>query len=554
MIGRAEILKSLDTEDLAIAELRAQIVTGRTARLFLLIRQNKDTMTTLQLRALVSQYIGERLDEWEEAVYAREAQAELVQGNCPDGGSEWQDHLAAFSQSTVEDCVEALRSNDLKGIAPLVDEFIGRYQLGITADSPKGQMLARELLKAEGTIAKEIKQRVQGEYGNDVWGTMPVESRPSGALGAALAAVEAIASSLPSAPTPEPATGMLLSEAMKAYQAHYAHMAPGTIKAKRAVFSRFLEIVGDKPVQSIGKKDVIAYRDTLAKVPAQATQRYPGLSIRDVIEKTKDQAHIQRISKRTVNQDLIHINALFTYLIDEGQVPDAHTPVRRVAFRGTVSESYPPFSDDDIRRIFGSETFRLQQQDPQYIARYWLLLILLYTGARREEIADLSLTDIKHETEDGAGPYDFFDLTFDAARGRRLKTKGSKRRVPIHTHLIELGFLRYVEARRSSGHSLLFSGSLKAGPGTVGDSVGKWFFRLLVALDIKKDTKKCVHSLRDTLVNKMTEVGVGDDINRKMVGHVGLDVHGKKYVQPKLKVLRESLEKVDFRPLLKELV
>jgi hypothetical protein len=82
----------------------------------------------------------------------------------------------------------------------------------------------------------------------------------------------------------------------------------------------------------------------------------------------------------------------------------------------------------------------------------------------------------------------------------------------------------------------------------------KWFFRLLVALDIKKDTKKCVHSLRDTTINKMIEVGVSDDINRKLVGHIGVDIHGKKYVQPKLKVLRENLEKVDFRPLLKGLL
>jgi hypothetical protein len=52
----------------------------------------------------------------------------------------------------------------------------------------------------------------------------------------------------------------------------------------------------------------------------------------------------------------------------------------------------------------------------------------------------------------------------------------------------------------------------------------------------------------------MIEVGVSDDINRKLVGHIGVDIHGKKYVQPKLKVLRENLEKVDFRPLLKGLL
>jgi hypothetical protein len=303
LVGRSEILKSLDTEDPRVGELRAQMVTGRTAQLFLLIRQHKDTMNTAQLRALVSQYIGERLDEWEDATYSTAGMEALK-----DGG-EWQDSLSLFSQGTVEDCVEPLRSNDVAAIAPIVDEFAQRYKLDVAKGSPQYRTLARELLKAESTIAKEIKQRVQGEYGSDQWGIGGPRHEGGAGAAAAVAALSALASSLPPAsmPQPEPAAaaGMLLSEAMKAYQAHYAHMAPGTIVAKTAVFSRFLEVVGDKPVQSIGKKDAIAYRDTLALLPVQATQRYPGLSIREVIDKTKDQAHLQRISKRTINQDLI---------------------------------------------------------------------------------------------------------------------------------------------------------------------------------------------------------------------------------------------------------
>ncbi len=58
-------------------------------------------MTAAQLRALVSQYIGERVDEWEEATYSFRGM-EAVK----DGG-EWQDCLSGFPQSTADDCVEA---------------------------------------------------------------------------------------------------------------------------------------------------------------------------------------------------------------------------------------------------------------------------------------------------------------------------------------------------------------------------------------------------------------------------------------------------------------
>lgn len=79
-------------------------------------------------------------------------------------------------------------------------------------------------------------------------------------------------------------------------------------------------------------------------------------------------------------------------------------------------------------------------------------MILLFTGARREEIANLALADIRQEEG-----IHYFDIAPDGQRGRRLKNKSSKRRVPIHSELIILGFLDYVEARRNQGETMLFS-------------------------------------------------------------------------------------------------
>jgi len=40
--------------------------------------------------------------------------------------------------------------------------------------------------------------------------------------------------------------------------------------------------------------------------------------------------------------------------------------------------------------------------------------------------------------------------------GRRLKNRGSERRVPLHPELVRAGFLDYVTARRRNGDGLLF--------------------------------------------------------------------------------------------------
>lgn len=65
LIGRSEILKSLDTDNFSIGKLRAGLVKDRAARLFLFTQQRGHTMTKAEIRALVARYyIEERLDEW----------------------------------------------------------------------------------------------------------------------------------------------------------------------------------------------------------------------------------------------------------------------------------------------------------------------------------------------------------------------------------------------------------------------------------------------------------------------------------------------------------
>lgn len=44
----------------------------------------------------------------------------------------------------------------------------------------------------------------------------------------------------------------------------------------------------------------------------------------------------------------------------------------------------------------------------------------------------------------------------DEKLGQSLKNEGSRRRVPIHSSLIKLGFLDYVQQMKQDGHTRLF--------------------------------------------------------------------------------------------------
>lgn len=171
-------------------------------------------------------------------------------------------------------------------------------------------------------------------------------------------------------------------------------------------------------------------------------------------------------------------------------------------------------------------------------------MILHFTGARREEIANLALADIRQEEG-----IHYFDIAPDGQRGRRLKNKSSKRRVPIHSELIILGFLDYVEARRNQGETMLFSKVTEGrGRTTVADLVSKWFHRLLKSL--KVSGSKSLHGLRPTVTTKLYEAGVDGETRRELLGHGRKDVHEAVYLRPPLKTLKTALEKMEFKGLM----
>ena len=90
---------------------------------------------------------------------------------------DWQDALAGFSESTVEDCAKALRMNDLSIVsAGLAASFIDKYKLHeqVKEGSSLHRFLCRELLKAEQAIAGRIKERVNGQYADSYQSALAV--------------------------------------------------------------------------------------------------------------------------------------------------------------------------------------------------------------------------------------------------------------------------------------------------------------------------------------------------------------------------------------------
>jgi len=153
----------------------------------------------------------------------------------------------------------------------------------------------------------------------------------------------------------------------------------------------------------------------------------------------------------------------------------------------------------------------------------WGSLIGLYTGARLNEICQIELSDIKED----AGIW-YFDIN-DEGDKKHLKNSASRRWVPIHDRLLELGLLGYADALRARGETRLFPEFSLSEKEGYGRALGRWFNdRFLVQLGIK--SKGLVfHSFRHGMITKLLQAGVEENLAKAIVGHTRQGVTQKHY-------------------------
>ena len=170
----------------------------------------------------------------------------------------------------------------------------------------------------------------------------------------------------------------------------------------------------------------------------------------------------------------------------------------------------------DDRLSVGDEIF--------HDAWYYLPVMLPLYGGRSSELAGLRLADVH---EDEVIPYMQIDYTED----RDLKNVQSIRKLPIHPELIRLGFIDYVRALRSLGHTYLFPEMKAAKSTSFANTFRKSVFEKLRAWAFPEGTEwrhrnkgawidKNVHSYRG-MCTTILKGKVEDSVRCDIFGHEG---------------------------------
>jgi integrase len=181
-----------------------------------------------------------------------------------------------------------------------------------------------------------------------------------------------------------------------------------------------------------------------------------------------------------------------------------------------------PYSADDLAVIFSGPVHKRTERPKGGAgeAGYWLPLLALYTGARLEELGQLTRGDVRSER--GA----HFLLITDRGEGARVKAHSSRRRVPLHQKVLKLGFLDYVHSIKSATDPLWPLLRIdKHGART--QAFSKWFNRYADSLGIK-DPRKVLHSFRHTFKVACRAAGISEEVHDRLTGHAGGSV-GRTY-------------------------
>ena len=303
----------------------------------------------------------------------------------------------------------------------------------------------------------------------------------------------------------------------------------------------WLETLGDRRITEYARHDMGAYRSLLKKVPVHYW-RSPAerkKTIHQIITEADERAQatgqpVERLGPVTINKHLSNIASFFEWAYREHFLPettrkfwyDLQLPKGRKATGLAANEERPAYSDEQIEKIFRHPIWMGRASTTRYNKRgdviirdalYWAPLIAVYSLMRREEICQLK---VQHVCEhDGVWVFDLWHHELD------LKNVASKRYVPIHQKLIELGLIDSL-VRGRNGDEQLFP-ELKRSPvhHSFGDAVGKKFARIIDSLGIvvmRKDGKEshgAFHPLRHYGETMLLNAGISPGVVDAISGH-----------------------------------
>lgn len=330
--------------------------------------------------------------------------------------------------------------------------------------------------------------------------------------------------------------------------------ASGEAEARRTI-QQFVEVSGITDVTLFRKAHLAAYKQQLQKLPPNAARDYPGMTVAQIIASVP--AGSARLKPKTINSRLSLLAVFGKWLANTTDDVNASVFSTAALPVGGSSDKMEEFTDAEVCAIFlqptftGCESERNQKAPGTYRVRdyrFWLPLMAAYTGCRLNELTQLRLEDIL----DLQGTLCL--LITDEGEGQSLKNQQSKRRVPVHSALLKVGFLERVSAARQAGWKNFFEDIPVDRHGRRSETAGKRFRKYIQRIGVKgAGDRGGMHRFRHTVVEKLRTSGLFDHQIAPLVGHgTGIALMTADYgssQQMTVEQRKEAIERLTYEGL-----
>ena len=281
---------------------------------------------------------------------------------------------------------------------------------------------------------------------------------------------------------------------------------------------------------------VCLYEEFTANLPIDRLTREIGGTFRAWLEHPD-----RKTTSKTARDRLIWVKSLLQFSAQDLRlIPQSPWTGIDIEFRTTNKRR--PWTQDELLKLFDQplhKAYKLPTNSKAgKDAAYWIPLLGLYTGARLGELAQLRVIDVHI---DGSVP--MLSITSEGD-GQRVKTKAGLRSIPIHSELIRLGFLDFVEKAKKGSNESLWP-DLPKREGKPGGYFSHWFSEYRNSLGFGKAPD--FHCFRHTVRTQMAEAGVPEAVIDTLVGHeISGSVGAKVYTHRTAKTLAEAIEALHY--------
>ncbi|WP_282110482.1 tyrosine-type recombinase/integrase [Shewanella algicola] len=189
----------------------------------------------------------------------------------------------------------------------------------------------------------------------------------------------------------------------------------------------------------------------------------------------------------------------------------------------------------ELKRLLRSSSFKASTTDFKWVTR-----LMLYGGLRPSEACQLKPGDIK--LIDGIHCIS----VDDSGAVQRLKNLNAKRYVPIHKYLLELGFIAFVEQRKST-HTQLFD---YKPVGIIEDwskTYCKQLAKLQTEIGMQANKRPTAYGLRHTFIDEMKQLDISEHIVAQIVGHANPNITFSRYGKDiNVAALLKDIERIEY--------